>query len=266
MSETQISGPTEFAELNEVLGGLVEDAKRILGRDFVGAYLGGSFALGDADANSDCDFISVMRRQPNAEQEAGLRRLHDEIPTRPGHWTKHLEGSYAVLDDLRSSDGMGRKWLFISHGHRQMEWSAHCNRVEHRWTLREKAVVLDGPPPRSFVAPVLPAEMRNQMHRAIQTLLPDMASWIKVDDHAWAQRYTVTTLCRMLYSADTGRVASKKASLEWAKQHLDPKWQALFQQALEGRALGFDPDDKPSAALVAETLEFAEYAKEKAAD
>jgi len=265
MTKTQKPSPTQFPELNEVLLGLVEDVKRILDRDFVGAYFGGSFALGDADINSDCDFIIVVRRKPDAEQEAGLRRVHDEIPTRLGHWTKHLEGSYAVLDDLRSSDGLGRKWLFIAHGHRQMEWSAHCNGVEHRWTLREKAVVLDGPPPRSFVAAVTPADMRKQMQRAIQTLIPDMASWIKVDDHAWAQRYTVTTLCRMLYSADTGRVASKKAALVWAQQHQDPKWRTLLQQVLEGRDLGFDPNDKPSPALVAETLDFAEYAKEKAA-
>jgi hypothetical protein len=42
------------------------------------------------------------------DQEAGLRALHDEIPTRPGHWPHHLECSSPVKDELRTLDGLGR--------------------------------------------------------------------------------------------------------------------------------------------------------------
>ena len=45
--------PTHFAELNELLGELVRQARSILEGNFVGAYLQGSFALGDADLYSD---------------------------------------------------------------------------------------------------------------------------------------------------------------------------------------------------------------------
>jgi predicted nucleotidyltransferase len=48
-------GPTQFSELNEVLDQLVGGARQALGDNFVGAYLVGSFALGDADIHSDWD-------------------------------------------------------------------------------------------------------------------------------------------------------------------------------------------------------------------
>ena len=77
--------PTPDDELNALLAELVGRAREILGDDFVGAYLQGSFAVGDADLHSDCDFLVPVRRGPDPEQEAALRALHDEIPTRDGH-------------------------------------------------------------------------------------------------------------------------------------------------------------------------------------
>ena len=45
--------PTQFPELNELLRELSERAAGILGGNFVGAYLQGSFAVGDADMQGD---------------------------------------------------------------------------------------------------------------------------------------------------------------------------------------------------------------------
>ena len=54
--------PTAYAELNIVLGELVGSAQEILGDHFVGAYLQGSFAVGDYDHHSDVDFIMVLEK------------------------------------------------------------------------------------------------------------------------------------------------------------------------------------------------------------
>jgi len=86
--------PTQFPELNELLAEFTAEVRGILGDDFVGAYLQGSFALGDADLASDCDFLVVVRSLSD-EREAALRRLHDQIPTRDGFWCCHPEGAYA---------------------------------------------------------------------------------------------------------------------------------------------------------------------------
>jgi hypothetical protein len=255
---------TPYDELNRLLVELTARAREILGDSCVGVYLQGSFALGDADLFSDCDFLVPVYRPITPEQEAALRELHAEIPTRPGFWTKHLEGSYPVLPELRSLEGLGRGWLYIDHGWRDMQWSTHCNTEVVRWTLREYGVTLAGPDPRELVEVVPPEALRERMRKDVVTLLPDLATWVSIE-LAWGQRYAVTTLCRIMYTLTTARVCSKKAALLWAIDELDPQWSGLCRRALGGRALGFDPEDAAEPTIVVKTVAFAEYAKALAA-
>jgi hypothetical protein len=253
------AGPTQFAELNEVLGRLVDGASRALGDTFVGAYLLGSFALGDADIHSDCDFIVATSGPIRPAQEEMIRRLHERFPAEDGYWNKHLEGSYAPIGDLRRLDVLGLDWLFIDHGHAEMEWSAHCNSLEHRWTLRHHGVVLTGPSPDDF-AEVPSSLLRERMRSQIPGFMAELATWIGIEDIAWAQRYAVTTLCRMLFTVRHGTLASKRRALQWAAEDLDARWRGLVLRAEQERVRGWDPGDLPERELVEQTRQFADYA------
>ncbi|ADB32793.1 hypothetical protein Kfla_3738 [Kribbella flavida DSM 17836] len=255
---------TVYPELNQLLQELTSAARDLLGDSFAGAYLQGSFALGDADLHSDCDFLIPVHRPVTEAQESALRALHAEIPARPGFWTQHLEGSYPLLADLRTLDGLGRDWLYVDHGWREMQWSTHCNSEVVRWTLREYGVTLAGPDPKTFVEVVPPEALRARMRADIPRLLPDLATWVSIE-MAWGQRYAVTTLCRMLYTLAEGRVCSKKAALLWAIDALGTKWTELCRRALDGRALGFDPEDAADPVVVTRTIELADYARALAA-
>ena len=252
-----------FAELNELLDQLLLQVRSILGDDFVGAYLQGSFALGDADLYSDCDFLVVVAGQVAPLQERRIRELHAAIPARPQHWAHHLEGSYAPRDELRSLAGLGRKWLFVDHGHREMEWSTHCNTEVVRWVLREHGLRLAGPDPRALVDEVQPDILRARMRREVDDFLPGMLTWITLDS-PWAQRYAVTTLCRILYTLESGEVASKRASLLWAMDNLDARWQGLIGGTLEDRSLGWNHQDRPRPGALEATLAFNDYARAQA--
>jgi hypothetical protein len=257
--------PTQFPELNGLVQDLVENVTGILEANLVGIYLVGSFALGDADIHSDCDFLVVVRNPLTSHQETRLRALHREVFRQPRQWAQHLEGSYAPRSDLRTLRGLGKKWLFLDNAHEEMEWSTHCNSLEHRWSLRETGIILAGPDPRDLVDKVHPEAIRQKMRDLVPVFLPDLATWIRLDQIAWAQRYAVATLCRMLYSIETGEIASKRASLVWARHHLDPAWSDLIQHSLDGRSLGWNPNDPPSKERARQTLTFAEYAKARAA-
>ena len=251
--------PTQFAELNEVLHRLVDGARRALGDNFVGAYLVGSFALGDADMHSDCDFIVATRGSIPPAQEHAVRRLHLSFPSEDGHWNRHLEGSYAPIEDLRRLDALGREWLFVDHGHAEMEWSAHCNSPEHRWTLRHHGVVLTGPSPDDF-AQVPSGLLRERMRSEVPVFMAELATWIRIEDIAWGQRYAVTTLCRMLFTVRHGTLTSKRRALLWAAEELDPGWRDLVTRAERERVRGWDPGDRPERELVEQTRQFADYA------
>ena len=70
----------------------------------------------------------------------------------------------------------------------------------------------------------------------------------------------MTTLCRILYTLETGEVASKRASLLWAKDHLDPRWQSLIAGTLEDRSLGWNHADPLRPGSLEATLAFNDYA------
>lgn len=251
------SVPTPFVELNGVLEELVRTARDVMGDDFVGAYLQGSFALDAGDLESDCDFLVVVRRRVTSTQEKALRSFHDELPTRKGFWNRHLEGSYAPKDELRTVEGIGEDWLYIDHGWREMQWSQHCNSAVVRWILHERGVALAGPPASELVEAVPKGVLRERMRHEIPTLIDDLLSWVTFDI-AWAQRYAVTCLCRMWFTFETEEIISKRGSLEWAKGRLGSSWHPLIQNAIEDRALGWNPGQKPDARWVAETYDFAE--------
>lgn len=254
--------PTGFAELNELLAEVVGSVQPILGESLVGVYLTGSFALGASDHYSDCDFLVVTDGRVTEERERALRDLHDEIPTRDEHWAINLEGSYAPREDLETLAALGRDWLYADRGWRQMQWSDHCNTLDERWVLRERGITLVGPNPRSFACEVPADALRRTMRPLVATFLPDLFVWTTLEI-SWSQRYAVTTLCRMLYTIETGDVTSKPGSLRWAKSALDREWSDLIQQVLDDRAKAWN--DPPRPGSVDTTIAFAEYAKIRAA-
>ena len=255
--------PTVFPDLNELLQEFVACVESTLGENFVGAYLVGSFALGGGDLQSDCDFLVVTEARVTPAQERELRELHAELPTRTGHWSHDLEGAYAPRRDLETLEALGEKWLYVDRGHREMEWSTHCNSEDVRWTLRERGMTLAGTEARQFVAEVPADVLRSKMRVLIARFLPDLLSWTNFDEVAWSQRYAVASLCRMLYTLDTGEITSKQNALEWAKSALPERWRGLIQQTIDDRPLPWT--DPPRPGSVEATIAFAEYAKKSVA-
>ena len=235
---------TPFPELDAVLGDLAGAVRSVVRDAFVGLYLQGSFALGAGDAQSDADFVVVLTGLHTGAVEAGLRELHADIPTRPGIWNMNLEGSYADAASLRNASGLGVPWLYNDRGHRTLAWDQHCNSLPTRCILRNCAISIDGPPIEELVDAVPEAAMKAAALAELPGTLVEIASWADMDN-AWTQKYIVQTYSRMLYTATTGRVASKPQALAWAMEALAPTWRPLLGQVAEDRALPWRPVDPP---------------------
>jgi hypothetical protein len=258
-----VSGPdviTPYADLDALLVELRGHWQRILGEALVGAYVQGSFALGGGDQQSDCDWLVATHGPLTEPQIEQLKELHDDIPTRDGHWCHDLEGSYAPAAELASVHHLGRKWLFNNHGHRTLEWDDHCNRAYTRWILREHGITLIGPPPRSFMPVVPPEVLRDEAAVSLATLLDDLAGWIDIDSVAWGQRYAVATCCRMLYTLRMAEVASKPGAIAWALRMLEESWRPLLAQVRDDRGLGWDPNRPPRPGEAEAARAFIAYA------
>jgi len=147
----------------------------------------------------------------------------------------------------------------FDNGATEAIWDNHDNSAVVRWSLREHGVVLEGPSPTLLVDSVSGDELR----REVRGVIDDCGGWLRARE-TWSARLqtlAVISYCRILHTLETGVVAPKCESGEWARETLDADWRDLIQRALEDRP---DPcskvrrDCRPG--LVRQTLDFVDYA------
>jgi predicted nucleotidyltransferase len=257
-----MAGPTPYPELNDVLGELVTGVRAILGATFCGAYLQGSFAVGDADEHSDVDFVVVTNGEPTDAQVAALQEMHARIYALDVGWAQHLEGSYVPKEELRRVDPARAPYLYLDNGATELVRDNHCNTAVVRWSLREHGVVLAGPEPEALVDPVSTDDLRREVREAAG----EWAAWADVPAMSrWKQPLLVLSFCRILQTLATGEVRSKRAGGEWGLRELDAEWGALIRQALEDRPDPWGRVHRPAEPGVVErTRAFVRYALEEA--
>jgi hypothetical protein len=231
-----------------VLGQLVDGASSALGEGFCGAYLLGSFALGDADVHSDVDFLVVTHRELADSDQAALQELHSRLFELDVPWAQHLEGSYAPKEQLRTVAAAGSPWFYLDNGASRLVRSDHCNTALVRWVLREHGVVLAGPHPGELVDPVSPDLLRKEA-RSMLSEYADWAeesrgrydagegleTWTELPFSRWQQPYLVLSFCRILWTLRYGTVTTKREAGAWALEELDSRWSDLIQRALDDR-------------------------------
>jgi hypothetical protein len=262
------SNPTVYADLNAVLHELVTTTQAILGDNFCGAYLQGSFAVGDADAYSDVDFVVVTHAELSDDQVVALGSMHARFLTHDVDWAKHLEGSYFPKAALRRPDPSRTPYLYVDNGSPEVEWSNHDNTAVVRWALREYGIALAGPNLASLMDVVTADELRSEIRCTMRERAQDLRVYTDTPDrpwNAWLQPHVVLSYCRMLHTLSTGRVGSKLAAGQWALRALDSRWSPLIQRALDDRP---DPWQRvhrsADPTLITDTWTFIDYALQRA--
>lgn len=246
--------PSLHPEVNQVLTRLLSGAQTALGEQFVGMYLHGSLALGDFDPEtSDIDFVVVTASELTEEAVSALKTVHKEVAAAHPRWAMALEGSYIPRLDLRRYDPLRACHLHVFEGNVGMEQhGAHW--VIERHVLREHGVVLAGPDPRTLIDPVSRAQLRAAVVDLVASWwAPMIENPVRLYDPNY-QRYTVVTMCRVLYTLRHGSVVSKPGALAWARAHLDERWTALINSS-------FAPDAPRPGDLLSETQELIRFVR-----
>lgn len=227
--------PTPYPELNIVVRDLVDSVQDILSTHFVGAYLQGSFAVGDFDMHSDVDFIIVIQEAPSDAQIQALQVMHERIYGLAISWAQHLEGSYFPKEFLRHSAHCGQRLWYLDHGSRSLIQSDHCNTIVVRWVVREHGITLAGPPPATLVDPIPVERLRKEIMATITGWGQEIIAHPDHFNNRFYQSFIVLNYCRMLHDLHTGFPGSKLAGAEWAKAHLDSSWKGLIDRTWNGR-------------------------------
>jgi hypothetical protein len=228
-------GWTAYPAIDETLVALLSGSRTLLGDDLFGMYLSGSLASGGFDAEtSDIDFVVVTRADPRPLQ-AELGALNRRIQAACSPWAAKLEGSFLPLHAFEDFNPAAAMFPTIGMG----GWYGLDHKgIEHavqRFTLREHGIVLTGPEPRSFIAPVGPEALQAETLQVLH-------GWWQAqhDDPTRLRRrgyqaYAVLTMCRMLYTLETGGVESKPAAARWARRRVAEPWRGPIDRALVWR-------------------------------
>jgi hypothetical protein len=247
-----MDSPTPFSELNTVLSDLVNIVQSVLRYNFIGAYLQGSFAIGDFDRHSDVDFIMVVEDELSMDQVLALQAMHGHIFEMESTWAQHLEGSYFPRQVLQRPPQRDKLLWYLDNGSRELIQSDHCNNLVTRWQLREHGIALAGPPPTTFVDPIPADALRREIYDVIRAWGAEILANPEHYNNRFYQGFIVLSYCRMLHSLHTGEVRSKRAGAEWAKAILDPSWAGLIDRTWSTR-----PNPEISVRQPADPGEFA---------
>jgi hypothetical protein len=226
---------TPYPDVNAVAHDLQTRLHPILGAQLAGMYLVGSLALGDFDPQvSDLDLILVTGGTLSDETVAALRDLHQRFDHSASAWAARLDAVYLPQEVVRGASPTAAAARYPI-----LYWPELLvlEPLESGWwpiqrdTLREHGVVVSGPDPRLLVDPVEPDELR----RASAAKVADWHARAH-GDPAWVaglqvrreHTYVVLTLCRLLYTLDTGSVASKPVAARWAARTRASRWSELI--------------------------------------
>ena len=246
-----MSPPTPYLDLNQVLQDLVESVQKILGEQFVGAYLQGSFAVGDFDEHSDVDFIIVSTDDLSASEVQAFQVMHKRLYALECPWAQHLEGSFFPQQILRQPPRSQDLLWYLDHGSRSLIQSGHCNTLVVRWVVREQGILLAGPAPSTLVDPIPVAALRKEIFATMQSWGEEILTHPDHYQNRFYQTYIVLSYCRMLHDLRAGFPGSKRAGAAWAKAHFDASWSGLIDRTWAGR-----PDPARSVRQPADPADF----------
>jgi hypothetical protein len=255
--------PTPHASVNAFVAELLRLLNTQLGDELVGLYVDGSLALGDFDEHSDVDFVAVTRRPIAQQAFERLQTMHDELARLDSPWATQHEGSYLSLHELRRYDPAHASHPNIERGNgERLKWATHDTTWNvHRYILRERGIVIKGPPPRSLLDPIDFDELRAHMKRCMLDWPGVLVQYshLPISSRGY-QSYIVLTVCRMLCTIERGEICSKLAAANWAQETLHEPWSELIAHAWIGRSQADAPADP---AIVALTRAFISFALER---
>jgi predicted nucleotidyltransferase len=246
-------------EVRSILALLRESIQAVLGDELVGLYLYGSLSSGDFDpASSDVDFVAAPQALLSDDACERLREMHAQIAASglglP--FATHLEGSYIPRAAWRRYDPadarhptIGVDWPFQIGFH-------DANWIIERAIVRERGVVLAGPPPATLLDPVTPEWLREATCQQMggdwwRATIHDEV-WLRLRPYA---AFAVLTFCRALYTLEHGAYCSKPVAAAWVSERY-PAWRPVITWALTRRGDHCAAHDDTTPGELADVLAF----------
>jgi len=250
--------PTRFPEANALVDELLRRAQTILRDLFVGMYLFGSLTGTDFDEDSDIDVLIVTEADLLAPIFVALQTMHQQLANRDSYWAVNLEVSYIPRHSIRHYDPNDDTHPHLDRGKDEtLQWLPHGSSwIVQRYVLYERGIALKGPVISTLIDPVSPDDLRVAMLSLIREWAAELSQESAAPRQRGGQSYIVLSMCRILYTLETGEVGSKRVAARWAQKVLDSRWSPLIDRTWDSR---HHPGMAADAEDVVETIAFVRY-------
>jgi predicted nucleotidyltransferase len=241
-------------DVSDLLADIQARLIRLLSENLVGIYVFGSVAWDGYDPGvSDVDLLVVTARPLVAADYARLQQMHTALPAGREQWKDRIEVAYLSRQALRTFKERTSEIGIVSPGEPFHVVSAGRDWLANWYDVREHAIVVAGPNPKTLIDPITRSELKACI-RDYVSLFPER---IRDNFHRGSDAYAVLTMCRSLYTNVVDGVATKRAAAEWAASKY-PEWSNLISQAQEWR-LAADNEAMNSAEIHAQVEAFVDF-------
>jgi len=199
---------TEYTEVNEILNWLKSKLCNMLNKKLVGIYLYGSLVWGDFDRyTSDIDLMIAIETNINRNDFLSLNKIHSELGDKFKDWKDRIEIAYISINTLKTFKLNKNEIAVISPGEPFNMKKAGIDWLINLYLIRMKSLVLFGPNPSSIIE----KSTKIEFLEAVKNQLLEWHEWITHSKNSYSsQCYATLTICRALYTLNTGEQPSKR--------------------------------------------------------
>jgi hypothetical protein len=220
------------AQVSALLEGLSAQLPILLGKNLVGVYVYGSLTQKAFDPRrSDVDCIAVLRRDLSRAEAKALRTYLAKY-SESNAWTRRLQLLILLKHELLKMDGLG--WLY-QFG--RLSRSGSDGNPIIWMNVLNTGKVLFGPQPKTFIPRITRSMLNQALAREVGYLHEELvdkprSKWRNMPCY---RAFSVLTLCRILYTFNTGAVVSKPRAARWALRSVAAPYHAVIRKALQDK-------------------------------
>jgi predicted nucleotidyltransferase len=250
---------TPYPDVNAMLDLVRSRIQAVLRTRLVGLYLYGSLVTGDFDPDrSDLDLLAVISSELDQNELAALGAMHQDIARDEKRWDNRLEVAYLSTNALRTFKSETSPIAIISPGEPFHRKTADKDWLINWYYAREQGLTLFGPSPKLLIEPISHEEVLLWLRDHLRSW-PELIGKFRTRN---GQVYATLTMCRALYTFNTGGLNSKPQAASWAAKQF-PEWAPLVNNALRAwREDWYEADVDPEATFP-DTARFVNFAVDR---
>ncbi len=221
-------------------------------------YIGGSLT-GDSFhcKTSDIDCYIVTSNVLSNDLFRQIETMHAQIYLSKLDFAKKIEASYIPQNDLLDFNPNATRPYFNEGRYYRGQYGN--NYLIELFLLREKGIALAGPDIKLLIKEIstqtLKSAIQKNLYEYWEINVSDLIRYERSD----YQVFAILTMCRSLYSLETGRITSKIEAAQWAMKQLDSNSKNLIELAIT-----WEPSQKINK--LEETQNFVRYVLNKSRD